>query len=214
MKANVLRASALAMAITAAITAAAASSALAQPQGPGYGPGAGPGGGYGPGMMGGYGPGMMGGGYGPGPGMMGGGYGPGGGYGTGMMGGYGPGASGGSSAPGMMGGGFGPGGPLAALNLTTEQQDKVLAIQEENRRRNWDTMGKMRAETFELRRMFNGGQQLDANAIAEQQKKVDELRRQVLRSRVEAHNQIAQVLTPEQREQLRAYGPWWADESQ
>jgi Spy/CpxP family protein refolding chaperone len=148
-------------------------------QGPGYGYG--PGGGYGPGMMGGYG---------PGPGMMGGGYGPGmmGGYGRGMMGGY--------------------GGGLAALNLTDEQQEKIFAIQEDHRRKNFDTMSKVRTETFKLRRMY-GAEGVDAKSVVEQQKKVDELRREMLASRLDSRKQVESVLTPEQRKQFRQFGPWW-----
>ena len=142
-------------------------------------------------------------GYGYGPGMMGGGYG----YGPGMMGGYGP---GGAYGPGMMGRGFGPGGGLAALNLTDEQRDKILAIQEENRSKNWGTMGQMRSEMFKLRRMYNSDK-VDPNALAEQQKKVDELRRQMLKSQAEARNQMLAVLTPEQRKQWRQFGPRWLD---
>ena len=54
-----------------------------------------------------------------------------------------------------------------------------------------------------------GAERLDADKIAEQQKKVDELRRQMLKSRVEAHNQIAALLTPEQRKELRERAPRW-----
>jgi Spy/CpxP family protein refolding chaperone len=164
----------------------AAAVAVAQPGGQGSGPG------YGPGMMGGYGSGM-------GPGMMGGGYGP------GMMG------------PGMMGGGYGPGwggasgGATAALNLTDEQQQKVLAIQEENRRKNWDKMGQMRAEQFKLRSLYNADS-IDPQAFAEQQKKVDDLRREMLVSRLETRKQVEAVLTPEQRQQFRQYGPRWLGE--
>jgi Spy/CpxP family protein refolding chaperone len=144
---------------------------------------------------------------GPGPGP---GYGPG--YGPGMMGGYGPGMGG--YGPGYGGGrGFGPGGGLAALNLSSEQRDKIAAIQEENRRKNWDAMGQMRAEQFKLRQMFNADK-IDSNAVAEQQKKVDELRRQMLKSRVDARNQIAAILTPEQRKQFRQSGPWWLREEE
>jgi Spy/CpxP family protein refolding chaperone len=169
----------------------AAGAVVAQP-GPGYGQG--PGYGYGPGMMGGYGAGggMMGG-YGPGPGMMG----------PGMMGGYGPGwgASGGATAP------------LAALNLTDEQQQKLLAIQEDNRRTNWDRMGTMRAEQFKLRSMYNADS-VEPQAFAEQQKKVDDLRREMLVSRLEARKQIEGVLTPEQRKQFRQFGPRWLGEGE
>jgi Spy/CpxP family protein refolding chaperone len=161
----------------------AVASTLAGAQGPGYG--SGPGGGYGPGMMGGYGPGMMGG------------------YGQGMMGGYGPG--------GGYGRGFG--GAFAALNLTDEQQDKIFAIQEANRKKNSDTMSAVRSETFKLRRMYNA-ESVDSKAVLEQQKKVDDLRRQMLGSRLETHKQIQSVLTPEQRKQARQFGPWWAREDE
>ena len=139
--------------------------------------------GYGPGMMGGNGPG----------------------YGPGMMGGYGP------------GGGFGPGrgfggGPLAALNLTDEQRDKIQLIQEENRQKNWGTMGQLRSEMFKLRRLYYADN-ADANAVAEQQKKVDELRRQMLKSRLEGRKQVEAVLTPEQRKDFRQYRPWWMQET-
>jgi Spy/CpxP family protein refolding chaperone len=151
----------------------------------------------------GYGPGMMGGGYGPGPGMMGG-------PGSGMMGGPGSGMMGGQ---GYGRGGGGLGGPLAALNLTDEQQEKIFAIQEDNRRKNFDTMSQVRSEAFKLRRMYNADN-ADSKAIVEQQRKVDELRRQVLASRLDMRKQMESVLTPEQRKQARNFGPWWAQEDE
>jgi Spy/CpxP family protein refolding chaperone len=146
----------------------------------------GPGPGYGPG-------------YGPGPGA--------GGYGPGMMGGYGRGPGFGPSG----GRGFGYGGGLAALNLSAEQSEKIAAIQEENRRKNWETMGQVRSEQFKLRQMYYADK-IDPVAVSEQQKKVDDLRRQMLKSQVEARNQIAAALTPEQRKQFRQFGPWWLHE--
>lgn len=164
--------------------ALAAALALAVPLAGAQGPGYGPGGmgGYGGSMMGGYGPGMMGG------------YGPSGGYGPGMMGGYGRG-----------------GGPMAALNLTEEQQDKLFALQEANRKKNWDTMSSMRSEMFKLQRMYNA-ESVDPKALLEQQKKVDDLRRVVLASRLDMRKQMESVLTPEQKKQLRQVGPWWMRE--
>jgi len=159
------------------------------------GPGAGPGYGGGPG----YGPGMMGGGPGYGPGMMGGGPGYGPGYGP-RGGGYGPGA------------GCGAGGPLGALKLTDSQLEKIQAIQEENRQKSWAVMGQMRTEMFKLRRLYYADS-ADTNAVVDQQKKVDELRRQMLKSRLEAHKQVEAVLTPEQRKQFREFTPWWAREA-
>ena len=49
---------------------------------------------------------------------------------------------------------------------------------------------------------------------AEQQKKVDELRRQMVKSRADTHNKVMAVLTAEQRKQVREYGPWWATEEE
>ena len=192
------------LALVAAMLAAGTLGAVALAQGgPGYGPGYGGGPGYGPGMMGGYGPGygpgMMGGGPGYGPGR---GYGLGGGYGPGMMGGYGPGR------------GYGPGAGLPEqLALTDEQREKIQGLQEENRQKNWTTMGQLRAETFKLRRMY-ATEKLDANALADQQKKVDELRRQMLKSRVENYNQVDAMLTPEQRKQFHQYRPWWMEDGE
>jgi len=134
------------------------------------------------------------------------GYGPGGGYGPGMMG-------GGGYGPGMMGG-HGPGGgmmgfgPLGALDLKDDQRDKIFAIQEEARTKNFGTMTQMRAEQYKMAKMYNA-EKADPKLIGEQQKKVDELHRQMIQSRVETRNEIEAVLTPEQKKQLRQYASWW-----
>jgi len=132
-------------------------------------------------------------GYGQGRGMMG----------EGMM-------SGGMMGGGMMGGdmmGSGAqGGMLSKLNLNDEQRQKVLAIQEEHRKKNWAAMGEVQAEQYKLRSLY-GADKIDADKVAEQQKKVDELRRQLLKSRVETHNQVIAILTPEQRKLLREHAP-------
>ena len=176
----------LALALTAACTAAFAQ---------GYGPGAGRGA-YGPGMMG-AGPGMTGYGAGMGPGTM------------GYYGGAGQGYGGGPGhGPGR---GYGPGDAPAVPDLTEEQREKILAIQEDHRRKNWDTMGQIRSEQFKLRRIYQADQ-LDPNALAEQQRKVDELQRQMVKANAERHNQIVTILTPEQRKQVRQRGPWWLRE--
>jgi Spy/CpxP family protein refolding chaperone len=151
--------------------------------------GAGPGGGYGMGMMGGYvggyGAGMTG-----GPGMMSGGM-MGGGYGPGMMGGYGAGY-----------------GAYAALDLTDDQRQKLAALGEQSRSKAWDTMGRVRGEQYRLRELLRADP-VNPNAVVEQQAKIDELRRQVLKSRIESRNEMAALLTPEQRKKLREAGPWW-----
>jgi Spy/CpxP family protein refolding chaperone len=154
--------------------------------------------GYGPGMMRGYGAGMM---PGYGPGMM---YG----YGRGMMGGEAAGWMGGYGYGGGPRVGRGYGAALSQLDLSSDQREKIALIQENVRERNWATMGRLRAETFKLRRLFTA-ERPDADAVAEQQKRVDALRQQLTKARVEAHNEMQAVLTPEQRDQLRGYAGWW-----
>ncbi len=174
-------------AMVATVLAAATMGVTAIAQGPGYGPGMmGGGPGYGPGMMGGAGPGY-------GPGMRGGGPG---------FGAYGPGR------------GYGQGASLVdSLDLTDEQREKIRAIQEGNRQKNWTSMGQLRSEMFALRRLYYA-EKVDANAVTEQQRKVDDLRRLMLKSRLESHNQVEAVLTPEQRKQFRQFRPQWLQDGE
>ena len=160
----------------------------------------------GPGMMGGYGPGH-GPGYGMGPGMMGG-YGPGSGMGPGMMGGYGPGPG---MGPGMMGGyGAGPGAGrgLWALDLNESQRTEIAKIQDENRRRHWELMGRMHDEMSRMRDAFSGGKR-DRAAIAAALDRMHELRKQRVEQALDGAERIEKLLTPEQREQLRKWSPAW-----
>lgn len=162
------------------------------------GPNAGP---YGPGTAGcgygwgaGYGmrPGMMG--YGHGPGMMGPGYGPGAGPGPGMMGpGYGAGPG---MGPGMMGG-VGPG--LAALpTLTADQRTRLSAIQQQLAQQQWPLMQQMHQLMW-----AQGGGSADEQQERGSYDAVAKLHRQMFENSLQARRQMEEVLTPEQREQLR-----------
>jgi Spy/CpxP family protein refolding chaperone len=178
----------------------------------GYGPG-GPGYGMGPGMMGGYGPGGQGG-YGPGygmaPGMMGGGM-----MGGGMMG---PGMMGsGMMGGGMMGGGMmgpGMGRALWSLDLNDSQRKEVTKVQDELRKKNWEVAGKMQDEMAKLRDAYWGSDKRDRSAISAAYKRLGELRQQRFENSLDAADRIEKVLTVEQREQLKRWGPWWSDEVQ
>jgi len=186
---------ALALAVTAG-TAGAQQAPTQLPPQPGYG--------MGPGMMGGYGSG-----YGMGPGMMGG-YGPGVGYGRGygmgpgMMGGYGMG-------PGMMGGGL---GALLHLDLTDAQRSQILKIQDETRRKNWDLLGKQQDEQAKLRDAYLVSGKRDRTAIVAAYKRISDLRVQRVENSLDAAEKIEGVLTQQQRDQLKRWGPWWMADSQ
>jgi Spy/CpxP family protein refolding chaperone len=206
--------------VAVSLAVAAADGFAQQPQKPAPGPGMGPGmmGGYGPGgpgygmgpgMMGGYGPGYGGGygpGYGMGPGMMGG-YGPGAGYGMGMMGGMmGPGMMG----PGMMGGGMmGTARALWALDLNDAQRKEILKVQDEVRKKNWEIAGKMQDEMAKLRDAYWGGEKRNRAAISTAYKRIGELRQQRIEIALDAADKVEKVLTAEQRESLKRWGPWW-----
>jgi periplasmic protein CpxP/Spy len=173
--------------------ALAATSTIAQQPGqpaPGMGPGAGPG--KGPGMMQGSGGGM-------GPGTMGGG---------GMGGGMGPGMMGGG---GMAGGGMGMGGmgALARLDLNDSQRSQVFKVQDELRRKNWDLLGKQQDEQATLRDAYLASGKRDRAAIVAAYKRIGELRVQRIENSLEAAEKIEGVLTQQQRDQLKRYGPWW-----
>ena len=121
--------------------------------------------------------------------------------------------------PGMMGGnmmGMGPGmgmhrgmmggyGPGAALNLTDQQQTKVMQIQDELRKKHWELMGKMNDEYAKFRQLYQSDQR-DAVAMGKQQQRIFDLRRQMMESSIDAQNRMEAVLTPEQREKQRGWG--------
>ena len=129
--------------------------------------------------------------------------------GPGMMGGYG---SGYGMGPGMMGL-----GNYRALNLSADQKSKIAPIHKETRAKQWATMGKMMDAQERLQELYDVDKQ-DAEAINKQYKVIEDLRRQMVDTSVEAHNRINSILTKEQREQLEksrgtghGYGPMMRD---
>ena len=140
-------------------------------------------------------PGMM------GPGMMG----PGTTMGPGMMG---P----GTMHHEMMGSGMMRSGPgfgrnaLRALNLSDEQRDRIARIMEETRRASWNVLGELMSERFALRDLYRADK-MNIDAVLEQQRKVDDLNRQLLKTRLEAHGRIQAMLSPEQQKIFRSFPP-------
>ena len=126
--------------------------------------------------------------YGMGPGMMGMGH-------MGMMGGMGH--MGMMGDPGMMGGM----GPLHMLDLSDEQWAKIRTIQAGVRKQHWQAMGKIMDESSVLQELF-AVDKPDSKKIGAVYDKIFALRRQMIESGIEAHNQIEAVLTKEQHEQL------------
>lgn len=159
-------------------------------------------GGYGPGYHMGPGMGMMGGngpGYGMGPGMMGGGYG-----GMGMMGGM------MGMGPGMMGGGYGMGPGMMGgygmgmMNLSDDQRAKMNKIVDGERKQHWAIMGKMMDEQTKLRDLYSADKP-DPKKVGAVYGEIGKLQQQMIETHVQATNQMQDILTKEQREQIRQW---------
>ena len=118
--------------------------------------------------------------------------------------------------PGMMGGGMGMGpgmgmgmmgggmGPYGMLDLSTDQQTKINKIHDETRRKNWATYGKIQDEQAKLRDLYMA-EKRDTKAISAAVAGIQALERQVLETRLDAHNRMDALLTDAQREQLRQF---------
>jgi hypothetical protein len=155
-------------------------------------------------------------------GMMGGkGGGMGGGMGGGKMGGMGGGKMGGGMKGGMGGmGGMRRGidvplhatGPLSHMDLTPEQDTKILKIQDQLRRKHHDIKGRMMDEQVMLRDLYLAEKQ-DKVAILAVYRKLGDLRLQMVEAGLDTQGKIDAVLTKEQRERLKSHHPLWMMES-
>lgn len=134
---------------------------------------------------------------------------------SGMMGGngsrYGGSMGGMGTMMGMMGiGGQGMMGmgPYYMLDLSEQQRNKITQIQDEMRKKNWDTVGKLMDEQARLRDLYAADKR-DPAVIGKQSMKLADLRRQLIEASVDAHNRIEALLGKEQKERLRRFGPGW-----
>ena len=104
--------------------------------------------------------------------------------------------------------GFGPGyGPGSAVaNLSQDQIAKIQKVQSDR----YAEMAKVRSEMFakrtELQTLFREPT-LDQPKIAAKQKEIAALQAQMQEKALAARTAVAEVLTPEQRAQLPAFGP-------
>jgi Spy/CpxP family protein refolding chaperone len=124
-----------------------------------------------------------------------------GGMGMGMGMGMGPGMGMGN---GMMGGGMGmmSMGPYHMLDLTADQRTKANKIQDDLRRKHWETMGKIMDEQARLRDLYDADKR-DNAAILKVHDQIDQLHRKMREAHLGAESQIEALLTKEQRDQLK-----------
>jgi Spy/CpxP family protein refolding chaperone len=118
------------------------------------------------------------------------------------MGGYGPGYG---MGPGAMGS-----EDYSALNLSVDQKSKIAQIQREVRSKHWALMGTMMDAQEKLQELYDEDKP-DSAALNKQYKVVEDMRRQMVESSVDARNRINGVLTKEQQDKFkqwgRGYGP-------
>lgn len=137
---------------------------------------------------------------------------PGTGAGPGMMGG----AGGYGMGSGMMGGagsyGMGTGmtgyGPMAGLALSDDQRAKIGKFQQDPQSKFAELGGRMTEQWAKLRGLYSA-EAPDSTAILDAHKSMQELRREGLKDQLDARQKIEGVLTKEQHQQLRRWGPWW-----
>jgi Spy/CpxP family protein refolding chaperone len=91
------------------------------------------------------------------------------------------------------------------LDLSDQQRNQIAKIQHEVRERQWDLLGKLRDERFQLHKILRSVGAEPA-AVGEQYAKVADLQRQLLELSVGSRNSVDALLSQEQRVQL---GNWW-----
>jgi Spy/CpxP family protein refolding chaperone len=105
--------------------------------------------------------------------------------------------------PGM-GRGYGPG--MAGLNLSAEQIEKIQKIQGDRYAEMAPVRNALFTKRTELRNLFRESV-LDQAKILAKQKEMTALQAQMWEKGLAARLAVAEVLTPEQRAQIPAFGP-------
>ena len=159
-----------------------------------------------------------------GGGMMGG-FGSGGGNGTGMMGGYGTGSRNDNDsgrganlgrrdapvAPDANGSAPSDGvdlRPLNQLDLSRQQLGAINIISDELRDRQSNVSRRLAAEQEKLRALYDAPER-DRTKIDRQFRSIEQLRREMFDSSVDAHDRIEAQLSARQRQRLRQIAPRW-----
>lgn len=98
-------------------------------------------------------------------------------------------------------------GPIWRLDLDDAQRKQVVKLRDELRRKNWDVMGRMQDEMSKLRDAMWAAGKRDRAAILAANKRMFELRQQMLENGLDAADKADALLTAKQREELRRLAP-------
>ena len=91
---------------------------------------------------------------------------------------------------------------LGSLTLSKEQQSKINKLSDELKHNNWATQGLVNDETVKLRDLYEADQH-DPAAIGKEYQKVFDYKRQMIETYLNTQNRIEEILTSEQRAQLK-----------
>lgn len=111
----------------------------------------------------------------------------------GMMGGYGAGMM--VQSPGM--------NMVKSLDLSSEQRSKINKLSDTLRHDNWAAMGLIMDESAKLRDLYAADKR-NPSAIGKEYQKIFDLQRQMIEAMIETENRADELLTPEQRAQLKS----------
>ncbi len=107
----------------------------------------------------------------------------------------------------MMGGYSIDYGTLEQMNITTEQRDKLSAIQDGVAKKTWDLADRMRERSLRLRDLM-ATRPRERTAIVSEYKKLQELQLQNFRIYIDAREEMANVLAAEQQQRLQRHSYW------
>lgn len=94
---------------------------------------------------------------------------------------------------------------IMSLDLSDEQRSKINKLSDELRHNNWATKGLIMDESAKLRDLYAADKR-DPSAIGKEYQKIFDLQRQMIEAMITAQNRIEELLTPDQRAQLKNHG--------
>jgi len=91
---------------------------------------------------------------------------------------------------------------VMSLDLNEEQRSKINKLSDELRHNNWATKGLIMDESAKLRDLYDA-EKRDPSAIGKEYQKIFDLKRQMIEATITTQNRIEELLTPDQRIQLK-----------
>lgn len=93
-------------------------------------------------------------------------------------------------------------GKVMALDLNDEQRSRINKLSDELRRSNWAAMGLIMDESAKLRDLY-GAEKRDPSAIGKVYQNIFDSKRRMIEAMIDNQNRVEELLTPEQRAQLK-----------